>query len=110
MESSSSTDQQMAATEALKSHSPRSEHSGDDSHGSGLKLGLFGPGGAGGSSSGFGATSGEDEYDEDDGLEKEFQHEDDADLLAYQRSKSTPKIIVQEFEGEDERSAEFKKE
>lgn len=37
-------------------------------------------------------------------------HQDDQDLLDYQRSRSTPKIIVQEFEGEDERSAEFKKE
>ena len=44
-----------------------------------------------------------DEFDEDD-LDKEVQLEDDADLLDYQRQKSTPKIIVQEFEGEDERS------
>ena len=48
-----------------------------------------------------------DEFDEDD-LDKEVQLEDDADLLDYQRQKSTPKIIVQEFEGEDERSEAFK--
>ena len=50
----------------------------------------------------------EDEFDEDDDLGKEVLLEDDADLLAYQRQKSTPKIIVQEFEGEDERSEAFK--
>jgi hypothetical protein len=44
-----------------------------------------------------------DEFEEDD-LDKEVQLEDDADLLDYQRKKSTQKIIVQEFEGEDERS------
>ena len=48
-----------------------------------------------------------EEFEEDD-LEKEIQLEDDQDLLAYQRQKSTPKIIVQEFEGEDERSEAFK--
>ena len=48
-----------------------------------------------------------DEFEEDD-LDKEVQLEDDADLLDYQRQKSTPKIIVQEFEGEDERSEAFK--
>ena len=48
-----------------------------------------------------------DDFEEDD-LDKEVQLEDDADLLDYQRQKSTPKIIVQEFEGEDERSEAFK--
>ena len=48
-----------------------------------------------------------EDFEEDD-LEKEIQLEDDQDLLAYQRQKSTPKIIVQEFEGEDERSEAFK--
>jgi hypothetical protein len=73
------------------------QHSGDDScsHGSsgGIRLGLFGAGGA------------EEDYGEEDDLEKEFEHIDDQELLDYQRSRSTPKIIVQEFEGEDERSA-----
>ena len=50
----------------------------------------------------------DDDFDEDDDLEKEVHLEDDHDLLAYQRQKSTPKIIVQEFEGEDERSEAFK--
>ena len=49
-----------------------------------------------------------DEFDEDDDLDKEVQLEDDADLLDYQRQKTTPKIIVQQFEGEDERSEAFK--
>ena len=56
----------------------------------------------------FGAGGAEDEYGEEDDLEKEFEHIDDQELLDYQRSRSTPKIIVQEFEGEDERSAQFK--
>ena len=48
-----------------------------------------------------------DDFDDDD-LDKVVEHEDDQELLEYQRQKSTPKIIVQEFEGEDERSEAFK--
>ncbi len=48
-----------------------------------------------------------DDFDDDD-LDKVVEHEDDQELLDYQRQKSTPKIIVQEFEGEDERSEAFK--
>ena len=43
--------------------------------------------------------------DSDDDVEVE--HEDDPDLIAYQQGKGTPKIVVQEFEGEDKRSDEF---
>ena len=49
-----------------------------------------------------------DEYEDDDYLEKEYVHADDVELLEYQRQRSTPKIVIQEFEGEDERSAAFK--
>jgi len=66
------------------------------SHGSGIKLGLFGSG------------ENEDDFEEDDDLEKEYLHADDAELLEYQRQRSTPKIVIQEFEGEDIRSAAFK--
>jgi hypothetical protein len=52
--------------------------------------------------------SGLDDFDEDDDLEKEYEHADDVELLEYQRARSTPKIVIQEFEGEDERSAAFK--
>lgn len=78
--------------------SPRSD---DDtgSHGSGIKLGLFGSGEAGAE---------EDDFEEDDDLEKEYLHADDVELLEYQRQRSTPKIVIQEFEGEDQRSAAFK--
>lgn len=67
------------------------------SHGSGIKLGLFGSG-----------ENEDDDFEEDDDLEKEYLHADDAELLEYQRQRSTPKIVIQEFEGEDIRSAAFK--
>ena len=47
-----------------------------------------------------------DEVDDDD-LEKEYENADDQELLDYQRQRSTPKIVIQEFEGEDERSEAF---
>ena len=77
----------------MASASPSDEHSGDDSS-TGLKLGLN--------------PAGFDFNDEDDDLEKEFLHEDDTELLEYQKQRSTPKIFISEFEGEDERSAAFK--
>jgi hypothetical protein len=64
--------------------SPRSD---DDtgSHGSGIKLGLFGSGENAGE---------EDDFEEDDDLEKEYLHADDVELLEYQRQRSTPKIVI----------------
>ena len=71
--------------------SPRSESgNGEDtgSHGSGIKLGLFG--------SGQGEKEDdfvEEDFDDDD-LEKEYLHADDVELLEYQRQRSTPKIVI----------------
>ena len=62
------------------------DHSGGDdsgSHGSALRLGLF-----------SGAGESGDDFEEDDDLDKEYEHVDDQELLEYQRSRSTPKIIV----------------
>ena len=77
-------------------HSPS-----DEDHSLGLRLGLNPM-----SEDAFDIQEGEEGFEDD--LDKEVQLEDDADLLDYQRQRSTPKIIVQEFEGEDERSQAFK--
>ncbi len=83
----------MESTSSKQANSSPSRGSED---GEGLKLGL--------NPTDFDLN---DDFDDDD-LDKIVEHEDDLELLEYQRQKSTPKIIVQEFEGEDERSEAFK--
>lgn len=74
----------------------QSEGSGS---GSGIKLGL-----RGGES-----LEGEiEDFDDEDDLEKEYLNADDVELLEYQRSRTTPKIVIQQFADEDERSQAFR--